>query len=842
MAVGVGLTLPTIRRQSFLEDLTFLAPVFQPKSHFRFGSGEKSGLGLLCGKCYKIISMIRILFISTIALIAGFSGFFLYIDKHVQKQLAREFSEDIPAAYSEILRVVPDLPLTPALFKNQLLRRRYQQVDAAPKNPGEFFMEGSYFELISRPFVTPEGRQSLSSYIRYDTSSGFIENQQSPSARVFLLEPQMIAPLGSGDMRASKHADLKKIPSEVHDAVIAIEDERFYSHSGIDLTGIARALLANIRAMRIVQGGSTVTQQLAKNLFFTPEKTLGRKILEAFAALSLERRLSKEEIIELYLNEVYLGQEGSVAIHGVNEAASIFFGKEVTQLTLSESALLAGIIRAPSFYSPKRHPERALQRRDVVLRKMRQLNMIRADQLQKALDSKINIVQERFHRRTAPHYMTQLRREISSHLNLDAAMRSGLRVYTGLDIDMQACAEKALEEGLTRLEKNYPALTKGKERLEGGLFAMEPHSGKVKAWAGGRDFSRNQFDHVIQARRQMGSTVKPFVYLTALDGALNDYRTAAANTILFDRPMQIQTVSREIWEPKNFDNKFRGEVTLRYALENSLNIPAVEIGQKVGDRAIYRTLDKFRLLRNVSAVPALSLGAADTSLFDLTAAYSALSNGGIYVRPRLFVSALDGGDSRIAASTIHEARLANEDAVYVVNNLLQGALERGTGQSVRRAGYSREAAGKTGTSNDSRDAWFAGFTPNMAAGVWVGYDNNERMNLTGGVAAAPIWAEFMKCIEPYHINLSFVPPRGVVFVDIDPDTGLLADPRCSSRSTKEVFVAGTEPTISCMRERPRTAYDRGTSPSGVHDRPHDRRQAPRAREGERRSLWDMIFN
>jgi len=783
--------------------------------------------------------MIRFLFITLIALLVGVACFYLYIDHYVQKQLVREVSDDIPAAYSEILRVSGDLPLTPAIFKEQLLRRRYQRVEAAPKNPGEFFMEGAYFELISRPFLTPDGRQSPGSYIRYDISSRFIDNQAAPGAHAFMLEPQIIAPLGSGDMRASRHANLEKIPAELHDAVIAIEDERFYSHSGIDVTGVARAMLANIKAMRIVQGGSTVTQQLAKNLFFTPEKTIGRKLLEAFAALSLERRLSKEEIIELYLNEVYLGQEGSVAIHGVKEAASVFFGKEIAQLSLSESALLAGIIRAPSYYSPRRHPNRALQRRNVVLHKMRQLELISADKLQTALDAKVNIVQETFHRRTAPHYMSALRKDLSDHLNLDAAMRSGLRVYTGIDIDMQACAEKALEEGLDRLEKNYPALANNQEKLEGGLIALEPHSGKIKAWAGGRDFSKNQFDHVIQARRQMGSTVKPFVYLTALDGALNDYRTAAPNTMLSDRPMRVQTISREIWEPKNFDNKFRGDVTLRYALENSLNIPAVEIGQKVGDKTIYRTLDKFRLIKNVPPVPALSLGAADTSLFDLTAAYSALSNGGIYVRPRLFVSALDGNDNRIATSFIHESRLANEDAVYVVNNLLQGALERGTGQSVRRAGYTREAAGKTGTSNDARDAWFAGFTPNIAAGVWVGYDSNKKMNLTGGVAAAPIWAEFMKCIEPYHANMSFVPPRGVVFVDIDPDSGLLADSRCSNRSVKEIFVSGTEPTISCMRERPGVSRDRGTSP--LRTTQGDRR-FPVERERDRRSLWDMIFN
>jgi penicillin-binding protein 1B len=760
--------------------------------------------------------------------------FFLYSDFHVRRQLALGAYEEVAAIYSEPLFVLEGQRIKPEIFSAQLLRRRYQQRDNA-LNPGEFSVEGdSLFKIVTRPFTAPDGTHNASQVFAYDSLRGQLVS--SSQARHMTIEPQVIAPLSSDEVKASRFTALNHMPDHVLKAVLAIEDERFYSHLGIDPQGIARAMYENVKARRIIQGGSTITQQLAKNLFFSPDRTIIRKLREAAAAVSLESRLNKDRILELYLNEVYLGQEGAVAVHGMPEAASVFFGKELKNLNISEAALLAGIIRAPSFYSPRRHLERALSRRNVVLSKMHELGFLDSDTLRDALSYEIKIAPPRFQSRFAAHFSSALRGLLSKkHLNLEAAHRAGLRVYTAIDIDMQACAETALKKGLERLENAHPRL-RDKGDLEAGIVAIEPYSGKIKAWQGGRNFGLRQFDHVSQARRQIGSTVKPFVFLTALDGTLNQYRTALPTTILSDRPISIELVTRQKWQPENYDRKFRGDVTLRYALENSLNVPAVELARKAGLQEVAQTVRRFAVAQNVPEVPALALGALDASLLELTAAYSALANNGIYVSPRMFTAAVDNEGVVIASSRIEERRVAAENSVFLITDLLKGALERGTGRSVRREGYLREAAGKTGTSSDSRDSWFVGYTANVATGVWVGFSQSRALNLTGATGALPIWTEFMKCIEPYHEEVPFVAPPGVVFVELDPATGLLAHPSCGAQSIREVFIKGTEPDMSCSDLASKQNHFAQRAPDDNVIEPDG--QARR----RQRSLWELLFN
>lgn len=766
-------------------------------------------------------------FVAGIALVAAF----FYVDARVGDRLERRTAQTIPSIYSDLVRISPRTPLTPEALRNQLLSRRYRESASTPKVPGEFRIAGGIAEIVTRDFRAPDGTTLASTSIRYDFERRSIQNAQEPDHDYFYLEPQIISHLGSGELRADSDKRLEEIPAFVGKAVMAIEDERFYEHHGIDVTGVLRAMLQNLRALRFVQGGSTLTQQLAKNILLSPEKTFGRKFMEALSAISLERRLTKPKILEMYLNEVYLGQEGDVAIHGIAEASSTFFAKKVNQITISEAALLAGIIKAPSYFSPRRHLDRALERRNTVLDKMAELKFITPAEAEKAKHATVTIVGETQHRRVAPHFMTALNKELSAEVNLDAAIVAGYNVYTGLDLDMQRCAEDAVERGLANLEKKYPRLTKKGEPFEAALVAIEPFSGLVKAWVGGRDFSRNQFDHGAQAKRQLGSTVKPFLYLTALDGRLNTYKVASPVSILSDRPMKINLVSQNSWVPENYDHKYRGDVTLRYALENSLNLPAVYVAERVGIGNLVRTMRAFKIGEDFQAVPSLALGSAETSLFKLTAAYGALANGGIYVPPRLFLTVVNSDGERVAGTAVAEERVADENAVYVLTNIMQGVIDRGTAKSVRTLGFTADAAGKTGTSNDTRDAWFMGFTPDLVAGVWTGFDNNEKIGLTGGASAAPIWTEFMKCVAPFHEQLPFVPPPGVSFVDVDMVTRERATPDCPpSDVVKEVFVHGTEPPSLCRLH--------GRGERGTAEEPFAGEGTPRRRE---RSIWDRLF-
>ncbi len=719
---------------------------------------------------------------------------YVTMDRHVVERLHKADSSSLSAVYSDMLTVAsgPGTDLTK--LRDQLIKRRYRETTESPSSPGEFSYRNGDLALITREFRSPDGRLRESTRIS-------LQQDMADAPKQFYLEPQVVAVLGNGDVRAAENKSLDSFPELLRAAVIAIEDERFYAHHGVDLQGIARAAAKNILAMAIVEGGSTITQQLAKNLLFSPTRSFGRKVMELFASFSLENHLSKDQILEMYLNEIYLGQEGSVAIHGFAKASNVFFGKNVEDLSLAECAMLAGIIKAPSYYSPRRHTDRAVERRNVVLAKMLELRVISRQAYDTAVRSKPNIVQESLHQRHASHFVAYLESTLQSYFDFDTAVQQGLSIFTGIDVDMQECAETAISEGIKNLEKNYPSLRKKGQPIETGLVAVEPFSGKVRAWVGGRNYSENQFDHVAQAKRQIGSTVKAFLYLTALDKSLNSYKVATPISILEDNPMKVNLVTQQTWEPENFDKEFRGDVTLRYALENSLNLPAVYTAQKFGIKALAKTLTSFKLAENILPVPSLALGALDTSLLNLTSAYSGIANGGILASARPFISAVDQDGQIIASANISETKLADENAVYVLTDMLKGVVERGTGKGIRKLGYQYPVAGKTGTSNETRDNWFVGFTPDLAAGVWVGYDDNKKIGLTGGVTAAPIWTAFMQCVTRYHTPDDFVVPPGVIFVDIDAETRKRVTPECpSDHPIKEVFVRGTEPLPDCGKE------------------------------------------
>lgn len=763
--------------------------------------------------------------ICLVLLCLGVGGLFVYVDQKVARLLGKENAKELPAIYSDPFKLSNQIKLPLATLKEELLVRGYEEVSRTPANPGEFMPSKTSIKIMTRAFQLPNSTTAPALLKEYPPAG----DDPEP----FYLEPRVVAPLGSGEQRANQFKNLEEIPRSLQQAVVAIEDERFRDHHGIDILGVMRAIFEDIRALSLVQGGSTLTQQLAKNALFSARRTLTRKVLEAFAAFSIERRFTKDQILEMYLNEIYLGQEGAVALHGVAEAAQSFFAKNISDISIAEAAMLAGIIKAPSYFSPRNHGDRAHERKEVVLAKMRELGFITEQEFNQAKKAKINIVKEIRYKRTAPFYITALRGQLEETLGEDAPLLDGMRVYTGLSLEMQSCAENAIENGLAKIEKQYPKTKRADHPLEVGLVSIETYSGLVRAWVGGRNFSDNQFNHVNQAKRQVGSTIKPFLYLTALDSTLNSYKIATPISILADEPITVDQAAQQSWEPENYDRRFRGDVTLRYALENSLNLPAVYVGQRVGANALANTVEKFRLTEHALAIPALALGALDSTPLQVAAAYAALANEGRYVKPRLFVSVIDKEGEVALHDEIQEEAVADEDAVYVLTNILQGVLERGTGKAIRALGYTDPAAGKTGTSNDARDAWFAGYTPTLATVVWLGYDDNEKVGLTGGTLAAPIWANYMQCVAPFHEHISFAQPPGVIFTTVDTQSGQLATDQCPSESViKEVFVRGTEPRTPCNMH------------GGIRrEVPMRSDELPAPRTGRRKkSFWDFLFD
>lgn len=624
-------------------------------------------------------------------------------------------------------------------------------------------------------------------------------SQGGQTATSLLIEPEPLSLLGSSNTRASLPKPLSAFPKIVKRAVIDIEDERFYSHLGIDPVAVTRAVVVNIQHGKISQGGSTLTQQLAKNLFFTNERSMARKVLEAFSAILIETAFSKDQILEFYLNEVFLGQEGSVAIHGFGEAARSLFDKDVEDLSLAEAATLAGVIKGPTKFSPRRYPERAEERRQLVLQKMFELGDIGEAEFQQASHEKVKIAPAFHSRKIAPYFIDYVRKQVEEVIDLPQTEGDYLKIYTGIDREYQACAETAVKNGLEALEKKYPKTRRKKDPLQAALVSALPASGEILAWVGGRNYQQNQFDRVSMARRQPGSSFKPFVYLTALDSHLNTYRTARTTSVLEDQPITLEIPGSAPWTPQNFDGQYRGDVTVREALTHSLNIPTVNLAMKVGIDSVKRTAELFGFGSNLPAVPSIALGAGEVTPLELARAYATLVDGG-YLMSFQPVSDVLLNDRPLlrARKNKDEEQVASEDAIYVLVTILQDVVEKGTATAVRRLGFTRPVAGKTGTSNDARDAWFAGFTPRLLTVVWVGFDDNAQLGLTGGQAAVPIWTEYMKCVSPMEPELDFIPPPGVVFVDVDKTTGLLATPNCSSEDViREVFVKGTEPVTNC---------------------------------------------
>jgi penicillin-binding protein 1A len=579
---------------------------------------------------------------------------------------------------------------------------------------------------------------------------------------------------------------LAHIPQALRDAVIATEDKRFYYHWGIDPIGIARAVAQNFRRGRIVEGGSTITQQLTKVLFLTPDKSLERKLKEAVLALELERRYPKDRILEMYLNQVYFGH----GAYGVEAAARTYFGKSVSELNVREAALLAGLPRAPTTYSPFEHGEAAKRRRDVVLRRLVEYGALKDAEAKRLARADLGLIPPERRRTTGQYFLDYVQQTLEAKYGADMVFKGGLNVYTTLSPTMQLAAEQSLRDGLKALEGRT---TKGRpgEHPEGAIVTIEPNTGYVRAMVGGYDFFRSEFNRAVQARRQPGSAFKPFIYIAALESGL----TPA--TRVDDAPVSYAVGSNgQAWKPENYDRKFRGSTTLQQALEESVNVVTVKIQERVG---LSRTIQVARRLGISSPLDlnlSLALGTSDMTLIELTSAYGALANQGQWLPPTTIRYVTDPQGKLLEEHLPEPREAVSPETAFVITHMLKGVVERGTGQAAKALG--RPIAAKTGTTNDYSNAWFIGYTPRLATGVWVGYDRPRSLGKdeTGSRVAVPIWVGFMGKVLGDSPKEDFPMPDRVVLVpvDLDPSNECV-------RVVMMAFVKGTEPAVACGARR-----------------------------------------
>ncbi len=712
----------------------------------------------------------------------------------------RRFS--VPSkVYSAPVVVYPGMDWQRIDLRGWLARLGYRaQPEGGALAPGRYEWRPGSLRVHLRAFdhpLRPEHARELVFTLADGRIKEVIDASDQSFVDVVVLEPESVSAFLGRDREQRDLVRLRDVPEHLVAAVYAVEDRRFEEHHGIDPRRIVGAMLANLKAGRITQGGSTLTQQLVKNFFLTPDRTYRRKLREAVMALIVEARYEKSEILEAYLNEIYLGRRGSTQIHGVGEAARFYFGKDVSDLSVAESALIAAIIQSPNGISPHRRPERAVARRDLVIRLMHDQGFLDDAEYGVALAEPLRLAEYSDDTGEVRYFLDALSQQLPEVYDEEVLASEGLRIYSTLDPRLQRVAARVLRRGLARIER---ALPEGEERdapLQGCLIAMRPQTGEVLALVGGRDYGASQFNRCTQARRQVGSVFKPIVYVAALDESSGPAITLASR--LQDEPFEIETEDGP-WKPENYDHEFRGSVSVREAIERSLNVPAVRLGQRVGIERVIAMARRLGIDSTLPAVPSLALGTAEVSPLEVARAYATLGNGGRRPTPRTFVDVVEAEGLAHENRPLEGATLAIDPATaYLAVSLLQGVVDRGTAARVRGAGMLGPIAGKTGTTDREHDLWFVGFTPELVAVVWVGFDEPRTIGVPSSRGALPIWTAFIEEAVGPKVRGTFPRPEGVVGIEVNPATGARALRGCPER-TRELFIAGTGPTTTCPHE------------------------------------------
>ena len=759
--------------------------------------------------------LLRAALVIFLILVVGFSGFFSYFYIKYDRVIERRFRTPVFSNSAKIYALPETVRTGERIEVRDIaaqLRRAGYTDQGHPDKTGESQL-GS-FRFVSDGIEITPGQESYHSpeAARISVQDGQVERITSKGIDLsaYELEPQLVTALFDAEQRSKRElVKYNDIPPVVVQAVLAIEDRRFFEHSGVNFLRMAEAAWIDVVRGRHEQGGSTITMQLSRGFFLTPEKTVKRKLTEMLIAEELEQKFSKQQIFEFYANWVPLGQRGSFAISGLAEASQAYFNKELKDLTLPEAALLAGLIQRPSYLSPYRHPERALERRNLVLESMVETHAITREQADKAKATQLKLAPPNVEASDAPYFVDLVRDQLISKFSESDLNEQSYRIYTTLDPDLQKAAAQSVEMGIKLVDEQVKKMRtkrvkvgkKFETKVEQGpqaqvaLVALDPHTGAVLALVGGRDYGWSQLNHAV-AKRPTGSIFKPFVYAAAMNTALDGSQTVLTPaSMVTDAPSSF-AYGDQIYEPRNYKEEYHGDVTLRYALAMSLNNATVKVAEEVGYDKV-ADLARLAGITSVKATPAMALGSYEASPLDMAGAYTSFANNGTRLSPILLRSVRNAKGDVIANYNTDQRPVLDPRVAYVMTNMMEGVINNGLGFSaVRGRGFTLPAAGKTGSSHDG---WFAGYTSNLLCIVWVGYDDYSDLRLTGAMTSGPIWAEFMKkaaTLPQYSDMREFPQPTGVVDVELDKVTNRLATPSCPDDYTS-AFVAGTEPRDTC---------------------------------------------
>jgi penicillin-binding protein 1B len=735
-----------------------------------------------------------------------FSYFYIKYDRIIEKRFRTPIFANSAKIYALPKTVRDGEQIEAKTIATELRRAGYSDEDGQ-STLGTFRLSKDGIEITPGPesYHSPEPA-------RISIHDGQVDQISSNGndLSAYELEPQLVTALFDAEQRSKRElVKYNEIPPMMVQAVLAIEDRRFFEHSGVNFLRTAEAVWEDVLRQRRAQGGSTLTQQLARGFFLTPEKSIKRKLTEMLIAEELEQKFSKQQIFEFYANWVDLGQRGSFAISGFAEASKAYFNKDLKDITLPEAALLAGLIQRPSYLSPYRHPERALDRRNLVLESMVETHVITREQADKAKAVPLKLAPPNVEASDAPYFIDMVRDQLISKFNENELNDQSYRIYTTLDPDLQKAAAQSVEMGIklvdeqvkklrtkkVKVGKKYETTVTPGPQAQVAMVVLDPHTGAILALVGGRDYGWSQLNHAT-AKRPTGSIFKPFVYAAAMNTAIDGSQTVITPaSIVTDAPSSF-VYGDQIYEPRNYKEEYKGDVTLRYALSMSLNNATVKVAEQVGYDKV-ADLAKSAGILSVKATPAIALGSYDASPLDMSGAYTSFANNGIRLSPILLRSVRNGKGDVIANYSTDQRQVLDPRIAYVMTNMMEGVINNGLGYTaVRLRGFTQPAAGKTGS---SKDGWFAGYTSNLLCIVWVGYDDYTELRLSGAMSAAPIWTEFMKkaAALPQYANMrEFQQPSGVVDVELDKATNRLATPNCTD-DYNSAFIAGTEPRETC---------------------------------------------
>ncbi len=773
-------------------------------------NGKKPGLG---GWLLRI-GLGAALLVALLVFAVGGYFYFSYkplVDARLQQPLFATTAK-IFAAPREVR---PGQKVTRNAIVTELRAAGYTAEGASPSSP-----LGSYSESSDSVTVRP-GPQSYHSQdaatIRFN--SGIVEaitDDHSQPLSSYELEPLLVTGLSEDANRTKRRLiTYDEIPPNLVQAVLAIEDRRFFEHNGVNFWRLFVAAGRDVRSGQKQQGGSTLTMQLARGFFLSPEKKLKRKLIEIVITFQLENRFSKKQIFEMYANQINLGQRGSFSINGFGEASQAYFGKDIKQLNLAESALLAGMIQRPNYFSPFRHPERAMERRKLVLDSMVETGAIPKDLAERAKAEPLHLSAQSVDASDAPYFVDLVREQLLQKLGERDFNREGLHIYTSLDPDLQRVATSAVENTVHVIDEQVDKLH-AKHHPQSGpaepttypqvaLVALNPHTGQVLALVGGRSYGLSQLNHAV-AKRPTGSIFKPFVYASAFNTSIAGTMLPGHDelfsqiSILSDEQTTYDVGNQE-YTPRNFEGEYHDQVTARYALQKSLNNATIGLASLVGFDQV-ASLARSAGIKSVRGTPAMAIGAYDATPLDMAGAYTIFANGGLHLDPWMLASVRSPSGDVITDYSPTSKQVLDPRVAYLTTDMLKNVINAGTGYEVRRRGFTAPAAGKTGTSHD---AWFAGYTSNLLCIVWVGNDDYTDIKIEGAHAAAPIWAEFMKKaveLPQYSDAHDFNAPEGIQMVAIDKATNLPSDPSCTGDTYNAAFLDGTVPMQTCSHPSP----------------------------------------